>query len=47
MPGCTFEARAGSEDRILAEAASHAKDTHNREATPALAETVKAALGDE
>jgi len=47
MPGCRFEARAETEDQILAEAAAHAKATHNLEVTPELVEKVKGAIRDE
>ncbi len=44
MPGCDFEARADSEEKLLEAAAAHAKEAHGVEVTPELAEQVKAAI---
>ncbi|MHA3979436.1 DUF1059 domain-containing protein [Halovulum sp. GXIMD14794] len=47
MPGCSFQAKAETEDEILQAAAAHAKEAHGLEATPELVEKVKAAIREE
>jgi predicted small metal-binding protein len=47
MPGCSFEARAETEDEILQAAAVHAKEVHGLDATPELVEQVKGVIKDE
>lgn len=47
MPGCSFQAKAETEDEVLQAAAAHAKEVHGLEPTPDLVEKVKAAIRDE
>jgi predicted small metal-binding protein len=45
VPGCSFEASAGSEQDLLQKVAQHARDSHGvQEITPELAARVKAAI---
>ncbi|MSU90386.1 DUF1059 domain-containing protein [Rhodobacteraceae bacterium 2CG4] len=47
MPGCTFQAKAETEDEILQAAATHAREAHNLEPTPELVEKVRSAIREE
>ncbi len=45
MPGCTFEASAGSEKELLEKVVRHAEHDHGvKEVTPELAAKVQAAI---
>ena len=44
---CDFEARADSEEEILRKAAEHAKEVHQMEVTPELADAVRKMIRDE
>lgn len=47
MSGCEFEARGETTDEILQQAAAHAKEVHDLDVTPELAEKVKSVIKDE
>jgi predicted small metal-binding protein len=45
VPGCDFEASAGSEEELIRQVAHHAEEKHGvREVTPELAAKVKSAI---
>jgi predicted small metal-binding protein len=45
VPGCKFEASAGTEEELMKHVAAHAAQAHGvKEVTPELAEKVKAAI---
>lgn len=44
---CDFEVRADSEEEILQKAAQHAKEVHQMEVTPELADAVRKMIRDE
>ena len=46
MPGCTFKAKAETEDELLKKVAAHAKEVHGLDATPELVAQVKTKIKD-
>lgn len=44
VPGCTWRGEAETEEALMQKAAAHARDAHDLEVTPELAEKVRGAM---